>query len=239
MSEPHPTDTRLGLVIPSSNTTAEPEFAAAAPAGATVHAARMALEAVTADALDQMAAGATDAAERVSHADVDAVAYACTTGSLLHGAEFARDLEADVAAAADAPAVVTALSVRRALDALDASRVAVVTPYVDELNDRERAFLADAGFEVASLDGRGLVENTRIGALAPADAVEQVAGAVDPADADAVFLSCTNYNTLPAVETLEADLGVPVVTSNQATIWDLCRRADLPTDDVPGALADA
>ncbi|WP_136718193.1 maleate cis-trans isomerase family protein [Halorientalis salina] len=230
--------TRLGLVVPSSNTTAEPEFAAATPDDVTRHAARMPLADVTADALDEMADGALDAADRLADAGVDGVAYACTTGSLLHGASFARDLESRLGAAVDAPAVVTALSVRRALDYLDATKVAVVTPYVDDLNERERRFLVDAGFEVVTLDGRGIVDNTEIGALTPEDAVEQVRTAVDADTVDAVFVSCTNYNSLPAIERLEAEIGVPVVTSNQATAWDLCRSVDLPTTEIPGALGD-
>ncbi|MFD1587118.1 aspartate/glutamate racemase family protein [Halorientalis brevis] len=230
--------TRLGVIVPSSNTTAEPEFAAAFPGVATVHTARMPLADVTADALDEMADGAADAAERLADADVDGVAYACTSGSFLHGASFARELESQLATAVDAPAVVTALSVRRALDALDANAVAVVTPYVDDINERERDYLDDAGFAVETLDGRGIVDNTVIGELTPDDAVSQVQAAVDPTTVDAVFVSCTNYNTLPAVERLEADLGVTVVTSNQTTAWDLCRELELPTTAIPGKLGD-
>lgn len=213
---------RLGLVVPSSNTTAEPEFRAMAPADVTVHAARMPLEEVTADALDEMAGDAERAAGLLSHADVDGVAYACTTGSLLHGTGFDADLESRLSEAAGAPAVATALSVRRALDALDAERVAVVTPYADELNDLEREYLADSGFEVAGLDGRGIVENTHIGDLTDADAERQVRSAVPgDADVDAVFVSCTNYRSLAALSDLEDALGVPVVSSNAATMWDL------------------
>ncbi|WP_267641043.1 maleate cis-trans isomerase family protein [Haloarchaeobius amylolyticus] len=229
--------TRLGVVVPSSNTTVERELAATLPGGVSFHAARMPLQNVTVEELDAMADDAVAAAERLAHADVDVVAYACTTGSLLHGPGFDTQLEADLSAATDAPAVATARSVKRALDALDAGSVALVTPYTDDLNDREVDFLEAEDVTVTSVDGRGIEANTEIGALTPGDAEAQVREAVgDEVAADAVFVSCTNYRTFAAVADLEASLGVPVVTSNTATLWDALRAAGAPTDCVPGHL---
>ncbi|ADB62432.1 Asp/Glu/hydantoin racemase [Haloterrigena turkmenica DSM 5511] len=221
---------RLGLIVPSSNTTAESEFRRALPDDVTVHGARMALESVTVDELDAMSDDAARAAELLGHADVDAVAYACTTGSLLHGPGFDAELEDRLSEAAGVPAIATARSVVRALEALDAERIAVVTPYTADLDAKEREFLEAAGFEVASIDGRGLEANTAIGALTPDDAVQQVIERVDGDELDAVFVSCTNYRSLAAVGSLESKLGVPVLTSNGATLWDVCGVAGLEVD---------
>jgi len=216
---------RIGVVVPSSNTTAEPEFQRALSGESTVHAARMPLEDVTADALDAMADDAERAASLLSHASVDGLVYACTTGSLLHGSGFDAQLESRLSAAADAPAVATALSVVRALDALDVHRLAVATPYAEELNELEREYLIENGFEVVHLDGRRIVENTAIGALSATDAEQQGRSVLsDAPDADALFLSCTNYRSIPALSSLEAEFDVPVVSSNAAAIWDLCGR---------------
>ncbi|WP_238709349.1 maleate cis-trans isomerase family protein [Natronorubrum halophilum] len=237
-----PVQGRLGLIVPSSNATAEPEFRRWLPEEITVHAARMELESVTVDALDAMSDDAARAAELLSHADVDAVAYACTTGSLIHGPGFDAELEEQLREAAGVPAVATARSVSRALEALDAERIAVVTPYTADLDAKERDFLEAAGFEVVSIDGRGLEENTAIGALDADDAYRQVlehvgSGVAD--DLDAVFVSCTNFRSLAAVEALEAKLEVPVITSNGATLWDVCGSSGLEIDlDGPGALFD-
>ncbi|MFB6311004.1 MAG: aspartate/glutamate racemase family protein [Salinirussus sp.] len=217
---------RLGLLVPSSNTTNEPEFAAVLPDGVSLHTGRLPLEDVTADDLTAMAETAVDAAEHLAHANVDVVAYGCTTGSLVKGHGYAEELEASLADVADAPAVATALSVERALDALGARSVAVVTPYIDDLNEREREFLEEAGFEVRSLAGRGIEPNLEIGHLSPEAAYRQARSA-GAEDADALFISCTNYRTFEAIEPLEADLDVPVVTSNQATLWDALRRTDI------------
>jgi maleate isomerase len=223
--------TRLGLLVPSSNTTNEPEFHRVLPEGVSLHMARLPLEDVNADDLKTMSRTAEDVSESLGHADVDVVAYGCTTGSLVKGHGYAEKIENDVAAAADAPAIATALSIDRALSELGAKRVAVVTPYIDELNEREQSFLEGSGFDVVSMGGRGIEVNTRIGALRPEDAYRQAAAALDSdgtgdADADAVFVSCTNYRTFEMIDRLETDLGVPVVTSNQATLWDALRRVD-------------
>lgn len=219
---------RLGLLVPSSNTTNEPEFYRVLPDGVSLHTARLPLEDVNADDLATMSKTAEGTSERLRHAAVDVVAYGCTTGSLVKGHGYAEQIEADVAAAADAPAVATALSVERALAELGAETVAVVTPYIEDLNERERSFLEDGGVEVTSVDGRGIEANTDIGALRPEDAYRQARAAVEEnPETDAVFVSCTNYRTFEVIDRLEADVGVPVVTSNQATLWDALRRIDL------------
>lgn len=217
---------RLGLLVPSSNSTNEPEFGPVLPDGVSLHTGRLPLEDVNADELSAMAETATAATEHLAHAGVDVVAYGCTTGSLVKGHDYAEDLEARLADTAEVPAIATALSVERALAAVGAESVSVVTPYVADLNERERDFLETGGFDVRSIAGRGIEPNREIGALSPEAAYRQATDAID-ADVDAVFISCTNYRTFEAIEPLEADLDVPVVTSNQATLWDALRRLDV------------
>ncbi len=228
---------RIGLIVPSSNTTAEPEFERTTADSVTVHSARMALESVTVDELDAMSDDTVRGGELLAHADVDAVAYACTTGSLLHGPGFDVELEERLENAAGAPAVATARSVVRAIEELEIERVGVVTPYTDALDEREVSFLEEEGFDVVATDGRGIESNTEIGSLEPEDAYEQATELAVDASLDGLFVSCTNYRSLAAVDRLEADLGVPVVTSNGATLWDVARVASIDID-APGALFD-
>jgi len=109
-------------------------------------------------------------------------------------------------------------------------------PYTADLDERERDFLAAAGFEVVAIDGRGIEANVEIGALGPDDAHEQVIELSETVDrVDAVFISCTNYRSLDAVAALETELDLPVITSNGATLWDACRVASLPVEG-PGTL---
>ncbi|MFB6170629.1 MAG: maleate cis-trans isomerase [Haloarculaceae archaeon] len=214
---------RLGLIVPSSNTTNEPEFQGVLPDGVSLHTARMRLEDATADELETMGDRADRCADLLATADVDVVAYGCTTGSLVKGPGYDEDLESRLGERAGVPVVATAASVKRAFDHLGVDRVAIATPYVDDLNEKEADFLESAGYEVLGIEGLGIEPNTGIGAQHP-ETTYQRARAVDHPEADAVFVSCTNYRTFEAIEPLEADLGKPVVTSNQATLWDALRR---------------
>lgn len=229
---------RIGLIVPSSNTTAEPEIATAAPDGVSVHTARMPLENVTAADLDTMADRAIECAGLLRHADVDIVAYTCTTGSLLHGHGFDAKLESEIEETADCPAVATALSVERALDAVDCRRIALVTPYIDDLTRREIEYVEENGHEVVAVDNREIEANTDIGALTAEDAYRQVKTLLeDTNEPDGVFLSCTNYPSLSAIDILENDLDRPVVTSNMATLWDALRTLNVNATGMPGRLA--
>lgn len=213
---------RLGLIVPSSNTTNEPEFYRWLPEGVSLHTSRMRLEDATADTLERMADDVERCGDLLATADVDVVAYGCTTGSLVKGPGYDEEIESRLAEIADAPAVATAASIKRAFDALDLSSIAITTPYIDDLNRREADFLDAAGYDVVAIDGLGIAPNTEIGAQRPETAYRK-ARDLDHEDADGIFISCTNYRTFEIIEALEADLEKPVVTSNQATLWDALR----------------
>lgn len=215
---------RLGLIVPSS-TTIEPEYRAALPAGVSLHVSRMWLDDVaTAATLRDMVDDAEACGALLDTADVDVLAFACTVGSLLDGPGTAEEIERRLTAETGRPAVATAAAVDRALDALDVGSVAVTTPYTDELDDLERDYLEALGYDVVAIEGLGLERDTEMGRLSPSTAYGE-AQAVDTEDADCVFISCTNYRTFDVVGRLERDLGKPVVTSNQATLWNALARA--------------
>lgn len=223
---------RLGLVVPSSNTTNEPEFHRYLPDGVSLHTARMRLEEVDADSLSSMSDDVERCGEYLATAAVDAVAYGCTTGSLVHGHGYDEAIEKRLCDTVGAPAVATAASIKRAFAALDVESLAIATPYVDDLNEREASFLEAAGYDVVAIEGLGIGPNTEIGAQEPS-AAYRLAREVDDPAADAVFVSCTNFRTFEVIESLEADLGKPVVTSNQATLWDALRTLRVSTSGIP------
>lgn len=221
---------RLGLIVPSLNTTAEPEFAAPLPTGVSVHAARLRLDAGTSEELRDMTDELDPCLDRLATVDPDAVALGCTTSSILNGPE---DLETRMRDRLGVPSVTTAASLGRALDALGATRIAVATPYVDDLNEIEREYLADRGFEITAFDGLGIETGQRIGERFVEQAYRQ-ARALDTDDAEALVISCANYRTREIVPRLEADVGVPVVTSNAATLWDALRHVDVDIRAIDG-----
>lgn len=216
---------RIGLVVPSANPTMEPEFHRYLPRGISVSTARMPLQRTSVETLVEMADGFERSGEMLSAANVDVAVYGCTTGSLVEGPGFDVEIETRLEEAAGVPAVSTAGAVRNALRALGVETLVVATPYTVSVDRKVTEFLEADGYDVLDIDGLGLEDHT-IGELTPEDAYRQ-AIAVDRPEADAVFISCTGYRTFEAIETAEADLEKPVISSNSATLWNTLETLDI------------
>lgn len=150
------------------------------------------------------------------------VAYSCTSGSFVGGVAGEAALRDAVLAAGAPAAVTTAGSLVAACAELGVTRLAVATPYVDDLTGLLADFLAGSGVDTVARHGLGLLGH--IWTTTP----EQVAAAVraaDHPDAQAVFVSCTNLPTYDAIAVLERELGKPVLTANQVTMWAALRAA--------------
>ncbi len=225
---------RLGLIVPSSNTTNEPEVVSRLPDGISLYTSRMHLEDVETGALESMADDIEQCSELLASADIDVIMYGCTTGSLVKGAGYDRQIEDRIEEITEVPAVATAASVKRALDALNIERPGIVTPYEEELNAREVEFLESQGYDVAVIDGLQILQNTEIGAQHPETAYRQASDVFESIEQqpDGIFVSCTNYRTFEMIEQLESDTGVPVVTSNQATLWDALTELGVATSEI-------
>jgi maleate isomerase len=150
------------------------------------------------------------------------VAYACTSGSFVHGVAGERRLVEAMRAAGAPAAVTTSGALLEALDALGTERVAVATPYVADVTARLRGFLAEAG--VATVSSAHLGLKAAIWKV-PYETTARLVREADSPDADAVFVSCTNLPTYDLIAPLERELGKPVLTANQVTLWAALRLA--------------
>ncbi|MCW2759781.1 MAG: Asp/Glu racemase [Nocardioidaceae bacterium] len=150
--------------------------------------------------------------------------YACTSGSfaggLQHEAQITQALTRD-----DRPGITTSGALLQALRALDVSAIAVATPYTVEITERLVAFLDEAGLEVVEV---AQLRRTRDIWKIPCAETRDLVRAADSPAADAVFVSCTNLPTYDVIEALEDDLGKPVLTANQVTMWAGLRELGLP-----------
>jgi maleate isomerase len=223
---------RIGLVVPSSNTTAEPELNAMAPSGVSLHSTRV-YQAETESAAEKIAtvlamnAELEGAVRQLMSVRPGVIAFGCTAASFLGGRDEDVRLSHRLGSAASVPFLTTSSAVVTALRALRVRRLALGTPYIDEVNVRECRYLEEAlGIEVVSVLGLQIVGNLPKGRLGP-EAAWDVALSVDRPEADAVFLSCTNWRTAESIVALERTLGKPVLTSNQATLWACLRTAGL------------
>jgi maleate isomerase len=166
------------------------------------------------------------AARKLAERGAQYLCFCCTSGSLVNGPGWDRVLIERIQSAAGVPASTTATAVMSALHTLGVQTVAIGTPYIEEVNERERTFFERAGFTVAAIEGLGCYTDPEIATVTP-EQIESLARRVDLPETDAVFLSCTTLNVAGSIARLENELGKPVVTSNQATAWALLRHLEI------------
>lgn len=221
---------RLGLIVPPTNTVNESEWRLSVPHGVSFHTHRMPVHTNLASDEGQRALekDLDQAFGMILPANPEVIAYACTAGSMVtpvHG------LPEALSARHRVKAVTTSAAIVDALVALGVKRLAVVTPYGDVMNDHEAAFLAENGFDVVKITGRGIgaggpSEYPLIALTALDEIRKQVADTVTE-EAEAIVMLCTDFHTLPLIVELENRYDLPVVTSNQATLWASLRAANL------------
>jgi maleate isomerase len=215
---------RVGVIIPSLNVIVEDDLRRELPADVGYHVGRLRLRKtqgrVTQQALLDAGREAVEQSTLLSDAGMDAIAFNCTGASLSDGAEGARRLRDEIAAATKTPATTTILSVVRALRASGARRIVHVCPFTAEFGADEAAFLGAEGFEIVESRGLNFTDARVAAKMTPAEIFDIAAG-VDRPDADGIFLACANIRAMEATPSLQQRLGKPVVTSNQAVIWDL------------------
>jgi maleate isomerase len=143
-------------------------------------------------------------------------AYACTSGSFVGGLAGEAALVSAMTAACAPAAVTTSGALLTALRRLDVSRIATVTPYTADLTAGLTSYLAEAGIEVVASAGLGLTSKIW---TVPYHVTSQLIRDTDCPDAEAIFVSCTNLPTYDVIAALETELGKPVLTANQVTMW--------------------
>ncbi len=219
---------KLGLIVPSWNTVMEYEFQRMAVPSMSVHSMRISHTADTEENLTRMGTQVPAAAKLLAHAKVGVVCYGCTAGGFLKGPGYDRQIVQDIEAATGIPGATTAAAVVDALRALGIKRVSVASPYEPWLNEKLQSYLKECGFEVLAIKGFG----TQAHASFTPEQNAVLVAEVDRTDAQAIFISCSNFRTLEIIGPLEEKLGKPVVTSNSASIWKMLRllqdRRDLP-----------
>jgi maleate isomerase len=220
---------RLGLVTPSRGWTIEHEWPRMLPKGVAFLTSRMPLDATTPEALMKMGEHAVSAAKLLASASVDLICYGCTVESILHGLKYEKELRESLTQATGIPAITMAGAVVDALRTLNVGKIALLTPYIEEINRAEKAFFEGIGIEVLAEKGLGISDTNAIAQVTPETVF---ALAVDTAKkapgAQALFISCGNLRTIEVLASLEQQLGIPVVSSNQAMLWKALEVCGVP-----------
>ena len=215
---------RLGILVPSANIVMEPDMYRMIPQGVSAHFARVWITEDTPEELEKMIAYVPKASIELSHALVDVYGFGCTSGSLINGLGYDQEIIAKIEKETGKPATTTASACIQAFKEHGIQKISLATPYEKWLNDKERLFFESNGIEVVAMDGLELPEAEAIASVDPGR-IYRMAKAVDRPEADAIFISCTDFRGSEAIHTLEQDLGKPVFTSNQVTLWAMLRLA--------------
>ncbi|MEM6587573.1 MAG: Asp/Glu racemase [Pseudomonadota bacterium] len=233
---------RFGVLVPFTNTNLEPDMVLMRPPGVSLHFARLGGydEDEIPDEAQMAGLGAADMSEPLrllQGVKPDVVFYGCTSATLTHGPSFDRNLAQTISAQSGAQTVTAAGALVHAIKTMGAQNIAFASPYVPAINDQAIAFLASEGIQtIHRADFEGTLDNEGQGALTPDD-VAQLAHRANHMAADAIVLSCTDMRAVEVITRLEDELGKPIITSNQAMVFQALEMLSLPSPG-PGMLMD-
>ena len=215
---------KIGRISPSPETVGCEEWRRAMPEGVCLVETRTLLYDVTVEGLGETVKQVERAAMELASAEVDVILQAGTAIAFFRGFGHDQELSRRITAATGIKATTSLTAVIEALRALGIKRPAIATSYLADIDARLAAVLQQSGFEVAAIRGMGLKRSIDMGKVMPDEtyrlAYEVACGA---SDADGIFISCGNLRSFEAIARLETDTGLPVVTSNQAGLWQTLR----------------
>jgi len=219
---------RFGILLPSGNSVAEAELRAIFPPGIGHNVTRLELRGSSEPELLRMVEALEPAARLLADARVDAIGFHCTAVSTF-APQMADGIRGRIEAATGLPAFATADAILAALAKLQARRVLLLTPYIPDVHAREISFLAAHGTETLGGDCLGVNTNAEMARIPPDALLAQARRAIAAhPGADAVFISCTAIRSAGLIAPLEAECGLPVITSNQVLVWHALQRLPAP-----------
>jgi maleate isomerase len=225
---------RIGRISPSPETVGAEEWRRSMPDGVCLVETRTLIHDVTVEGLSETVTQVERAALELASAEVDIILQAGTAIAFFRGFGHDQELSRRIMAVTGIKATTSLTAVVEALRALKAQRLAIATSYLPEIDARLVDVLQQSGFQVATIRGMGLKKSIDMGKVAPDETyrlAKEVARAAP--DAEGILISCGNLRTFEAIEPLETDTGLPVITSNQAGLWHALRLVGVK-DRLPG-----
>lgn len=229
---------RIGLIVPSSNTTMETEIPAMLYSRGnkeetfTFHSSRMRMLHVTKEELAKMDLESDRCALELSDARCDAIAYACLVAIMSQGSGYHCLSESRLSSIAkengtDVSVISSAGALVEGIQALGAKKVSIITPYMKPLTKMVVEYIEESGIEVLDSISLEVADNLEVGRLNPLNLLEIVKD-LDVSQADAVVLSaCVQMPSLPAVQKVEDMLGLPVLSASTATVYQILKSLNL------------
>ena len=209
---------RIGFVALSTDFNAEQDLRRMLPDDVEIFTNRVAYaNPLTLENLRAMAGDIGRAtANIVPGVPMDVMIYGCTSGTIANGADtITRLIQAErpgIEVTNPATAAVAAMK------QLGVKRISVLTPYIAEINRELVAFFENQGIEIINITGLGYEDDTEVTRIPPSEIARLASEVCDPR-AEAMFISCTSVRATNQIDLMEKQLGIPVITSNQALVW--------------------
>src|ERR1700692_1449533 len=209
---------RIGLLVPSSRSVQGRDISRELPEHITLHVARMRLSNVDAESTLRIVQEIETESQKLADVDVDVIIFPATAPSSRNGIGYDQELIKRITAASGKPATTASTALLEAFQMLSVKQIVLGAPWSASGNQSVAAFIEANGVKVLAQEALGLVSNLEIGLLDPQTAYD-VGRRVNKPAADAVMLACGNWSTVGIIERLERDLGKPVLTTNQVSLW--------------------
>lgn len=210
---------RIGLVATAPGNSTEAEFNRYRPEGVAILTTRTPLVSSTVEGIRKMNTYIEDAALMLAqNAYCDVVLLSSTAGSFIEGPEYDEELSLRLSKLTGKKVITSCQCMLKALSAINASSVTLISPSSSGLNEAEKNYLYKCGTNVVSECGFLLDDPRDILCISPED-VYSLVRATDSSASEAILISCSGLHVMQIIATLEKDLGKPVLTSNQFGLW--------------------
>ncbi len=224
---------RIGIVVPSTNTTVQPECDALRPRGVTNHTGRSTIkerplntEQAFFEHMADMREGIAAAIDQIMTAGVDHLIIGIALETFWGGVAAADKLQDELAGRSGVGISMGSAAAVAALKAFGAKRIAVLTPHQPRGDEMVRLYLTEAGFEIARLKGLKCATPRAIAQVAAAD-IRNALSDLDGPDVDALLQVGTALPTVAIAAEAERWFGKPVLAINAVTYWDALRRCGI------------
>ena len=220
----------VGLMVPINNTTMEREMLGWLPVGSRCTTLRIprGKGMLTRETLPAYKANALELARRFAATDIDVVVYGCTAAGFIDGPAGDAALQSELERITGKPVVTIARSMVLGLQEANAQDIALVTPYLDAVNQQLKAFLADDGIRVKRFNSFYARDVDALGRI-ESDAVAELARQTMSDDCDALFIACAQLPTYDVLDALRSESRRPVLSSIQVTTERALRKVKVAT----------
>jgi len=218
----------IGLISPGTGVNMERDFERFVPDGVGVATTRIPFSGFPSpEGLMDMVGHLRETARIFYDVEHDCIMFGCTSGSLIGGPGFDKECIKTIEESCGWPGLTTSTVLIEGFKKLGVCRPAIVTPYPDDTNRIEVDYLKQQGIDPTGIVGMDFPEDDI--ALIQPSRVYKYVKRIDKSGADSIFVSCTGLNVLDLIEVIETDFGLPVITSNQVTLWGALRHSQVGT----------